>query len=228
VCATAGDLLTFAELHLRDGRAADGAAILAPGVAALMRRRHLETPPLSRPSARGLGWGIFDQRGAELAGHDGETLGQIASLRLLPAEELAFVVLTNAIPDGDEIARALGEAVLEPWGIRPPEIDVPAAAARTGAAFDPRPYVGRYRNLDATFHVSAADHGLSVTIHTTAEGLDDDTEVTRLTPLGDGAFVDADVARPTRAVRFDDPGPDGRFQSYFAGRVAWRVTDAAA
>ena len=219
VCASAGDLLSFAELHLRDGRTADGTAVLDPDTTRLMRRRHLETPPLTLPSARGLGWGIFDWEGAELVGHDGETLGQIASLRVHPDEQLALVVLTNAIPDGDEITRALAEAVLEPWGLVHPTIAVPAG----DAPFDPSPYLGRYRNLDAIFDVDAAEQGLTVSARTIAQGLEDNTEVTRLVPLGDGAFVDAKPERHTRAVRFDDPGPDGRCQSFFSGRVAWRV-----
>ncbi len=223
VCASAGDLLSFAELHLRDGRAADGTVIIDPDLARLMRRRHLETPPLSRPGARGLGWGVFDFDGGELVGHDGETYGQIASLRLDPSRELAVVVLTNAIPDGDEVTRALGEAVLKPWGLLGPTIPRPDGEAARGR-FDPAPYVGRYRNLDAIFDVEAADQGLAVTSRTVAEGLEDNTERNRLTPLGDGAFIDADAARPTRAVRFDDPCPDGRFQSYFTGRIAWRVS----
>ncbi|HEY3773931.1 MAG TPA: serine hydrolase domain-containing protein [Solirubrobacteraceae bacterium] len=220
VCASAADLLSFAELHLRDGRTGDGTAILDPDTARLMRRRHLETPPLTRPSARGLGWGIFDWEGAELVGHDGETLGQIASLRLHPDEQLALVVLTNAIPDGDEITRALAEAVLEPWGLVQPTIAVPVG----DGPFDPAPYLGRYRNLDAIFDVDAAEQGLTVRARTIAEGLEDNTEVTRLVPLGDGAFVDGKPERRTRAVRFDDPGPDGRCQSFFAGRIAWRVS----
>lgn len=222
VCASAGDLLSFAELHLRDGRSADGTVIVDPALARLMRRRHLDAPPLSRPAARGLGWGVFAYQGADLVGHDGETYGQIASLRLDPSRELAVVVLTNAIPDGDEIARALGEAVLGSWGLVQPAITRPDGDA---AAFDPALYVGRYRNLDAVFDVAAADPGLVVTTRTIAEGLEDSTEVTRLIPLGEGAFVDARAERPTRALRFDDPDPDGRCQSYFAGRIAWRVLD---
>lgn len=222
VCASARDLLTFAELHLRGGRAADGSEVLAPGIAETMRRRRLPLPRLSRPTARGLGWGIYDSGGAELVGHDGETYGQIASLRLLADEELAVVVLTNAIPDGDEIASTLGAEVLGAWGVTPAALPTPDPAA----AFDPAPFVGRYRNLESTFAVVPSDRGLEVTTHTTAEGLDDDTEVARLLPLGDGAFVDGAASPPTRALRFDDPGPDGRCRSYFNGRLAWRVDDA--
>jgi hypothetical protein len=74
--------------------------------------------------------------------------------------------------------------------------------------------------------VRAAGSGLAVTTHYTTEGLQEDVEQTRLIPLGDGAFVDVDTPRPLRALRFDDPGPDGRCRSYFTGRIAWRVPDA--
>jgi CubicO group peptidase (beta-lactamase class C family) len=219
VCASAPDLLTFAELHLHDGRTADGAQLLDAGVARLMRSRRLATPPLARPSARGLGWGIYDWPDGELVGHDGETLGQIATLRLLGEHELALVVLTNAIPDGDEVTRALTEAVLEAWDLTPPTLPVPA----NDAPFDPRPYAGRYRNLMATTEVAGAPGGLRLTTHYTTEGLAEETQTTQLRAIGDGAFVDVDAARPTRAVRFEDPGPDGRLRSYFNGRVARRV-----
>jgi len=223
VCASVGDLLTFAELHLRDGRSEDGTALLDPDTARLMRRCQLQTPPLYQPSARGLGWGIFDGNGAELVGHDGETYGQIASLRLVPAEQLAVVVLTNAIPDGDEVARTLVDAVLGSWGFTPP---APAHRDRPAAPVDPAPYVGRYRNLDAIFDVAAGEAGLLMTTRRIAEGLEDTTELTGLIALGDGAFIDERSDRRARVVRFDDLGPDGRCRSFFAGRIAWRVSGA--
>ena len=219
VCASVPDLLEFAELHLRDGRTAGGTELLDPDVARLMRRRRLDTPPLARPSARGLGWGIYDWPDGELVGHDGETRGQIATLRLLGEHGLALVVLTNAIPDGAEVTRELTEAVLEPWGLSPPTLPVPA----TVPAFEPKTYAGRYRNLMATTDVEAAPDGLRLTAHFTTEGLTEETQTTQLRAIGDGAFVDVDEAEPTRAVRFDDLGPDGRCRSYFNGRVAWRV-----
>ena len=218
VCAPAGDVLAFAELHLAGGRAGGGTAVLAPGVAELMRRRHLTAPPLARPTARGLGWGIYDWDGGELIGHDGETLGQIASLRISLEHELAVVVLTNAIPDGDEAANALVADVLAPWGLAPltlvrPPID---------PGFDPRAYTGHYRNLMGTAEVTGRPGGLTLTTRYAPEGVAEETETARLHPIGDGAFVDASTDRPTRAARFGDPGPDGRYRSYFNGRVFWR------
>ncbi len=119
VCASAGDLLSFAELHLRDGRRrrrrgdprsrdrAPDAPAPSPDPAAL-------APERPRPGMGHLRRG----RAPSSSGHDGETLGQIASLRLIPPSSSPLVVLTNAIPDGDEITRALGEAVLRAVGAR--------------------------------------------------------------------------------------------------------------
>jgi CubicO group peptidase (beta-lactamase class C family) len=211
VTGTAGDVLTFAERHLT-----------GDPIAGLMQERRLESPPLSRPSARGLGWAIYDWDGGTVIGHDGETLGQIASLRLLPAEQLAVVVLTNAIPDGAELASTLVAQALAPFGLTPPLLAAPAPVS----GFDPSPYLGRYRNRMATHTVAADDGGLAVTTRYTSEGLPQDKTVTdRLLPLGGGAFMDPAEVRPTRALRFDDPDERGRMRSYFYGRVAWRVAD---
>jgi hypothetical protein len=141
---------------------------------------------------------------------------------VLPDTQLAVVVLTNAIPDGNEVTSALIEAVLAAWGLTPLRIDVPVRDA--GGAFDPHPYLGRYRNLESIFDVAADDHGLTVTFRTIAEGLEENTDLTRLVPLGDGAFVEADVIPPRQARWFDDLDAAGRCQSYFAGRIAWRVS----
>jgi CubicO group peptidase (beta-lactamase class C family) len=223
VCANAGDVLALAELHLAGGRTRDGATLLEPATVAEMRRRHLEAPPLARPSARGLGWGIYDWPGAELVGHDGETTGQIAKLRLLLAEGLALVVLTNAIPDGGRLARELETAVLADFGLTPPVIPTPAPQP----SFDARPYEGRYRNLEGTIEVAAVPGGLRTVARQEGEGLSGSVHATELRPLGDGAFIDTDEPSPVSAVRFGDPGPDGRCRSYFDGRVAWRVLESA-
>jgi CubicO group peptidase (beta-lactamase class C family) len=215
ISATAGDVLTFAERHLARGGE----------LARRMQERQLENPPLSRPSARGLGWAIYDLDGGTLLGHDGETLGQIASLRLLACEQLAVVVLTNAIPDGSELASTLVAEVLAPYGLSLALIEVPAV----DDGFDPTPYLGRYRNLMATHTVSAAADGagLLLTTHHRSEGLPQErTETDRLLPLGDGAFMDPGEARPTRALRFGDPDERDRACSFSYGRIAWRVPDA--
>ncbi len=126
------------------------------------------------------------------------------------------MVLTNAIPDGAELTRALEAAVLAAFGLAPPTLP----SRLVDPDFDPRPYVGRYRNLGGTLEVSGRPGGLHVRDITESEGLEPSAEETILDPLGDGAFVDA---TPTRAVRFADPGPDGRCTTFFGGRIATRI-----
>ncbi len=223
ICAPAGEVLGFAEMHLRDGVGGDGRRVLAPGVAARMRERHLECPPRSRPSARGLGWGVYDWRGGTLVGHDGETTGQIAKLRLVCEQDLAVVVLTNGIPDGNRVCRELETLVLGAWGLERPVI----LAAPADPRFDPAPYVGRYRNREGTIEVTAIPGGLRARFHQEAEGLDGGAHVTELRPVGEGGFVDAGEPRPQEAVHFGDRDGDGRCRSYFDGRVSWRLADDA-
>ncbi len=218
VCAAARDALALAELHLGVGEGASAVGLGAASVAE-MRRRHVELPAHSRPDARGLGWGIFDWSGAELVGHDGETLGQIAKLRLLPDEQLAIAVLTNGIPDGGRAAQALEMAVLRDWGVMPPELPPPTSRE----AFDPTPFEGSYVNLEGTVVVSGSPSGLRLVSLQEASGLPQYEEVTELRPVGeDGVFIALCDPPAQSLVRFADPDSEGRFQSYFNGRLAWR------
>jgi CubicO group peptidase (beta-lactamase class C family) len=219
VCAAARDVLALAELHLGVGDGALGVRLEASSLAE-MRRRHVELPAHSRPDARGLGWGIYDWSGAELVGHDGETLGQIAKLRLLPDEQLAIAVLTNGIPDGGRAAHALESAVLRDWGVVPPELPAPTPPE----PFDPSPFEGCYANLEGTVMVSGSPSGLRLVSLQEASGLPRHEEVTELRPVGEGgAFIAVGGPPPQSLVRFADPDPEGRFQSYFNGRLAWRT-----
>jgi CubicO group peptidase (beta-lactamase class C family) len=96
------DLIAFARMHLEDGRAADGTAVLAPGTAARMQAREVDLPDLGlMGSSWGLGFERFDDPGATLTGHDGNTIGQAAFLRIVPATGLAVALLTNG---GDAIS----------------------------------------------------------------------------------------------------------------------------
>jgi CubicO group peptidase (beta-lactamase class C family) len=90
------DLVAFARMHLEDGRAADGTAVLAPGTAARMQAREVDLPDLGlMGTSWGLGFERFDNAAATLVGHDGNTIGQAAFLRMVPGTGLAVALLTN-------------------------------------------------------------------------------------------------------------------------------------
>ena len=90
------DLVTFARIHLEDGKALDGTQVLAPGSAARMQAKEVELPYLGiMGTSWGLGFERFDVPTGDVVGHDGSTIGQNAFLRMVPEAGLAVAVLTN-------------------------------------------------------------------------------------------------------------------------------------
>lgn len=126
----ARDLVGFARMQLEDGRAADGTQVLAPGTAARMQARQVDLPPLGlMGSSWGLGFERFDRAdGTAVVGHDGNTIGQGAFLRMVPGTDgvppVAVALLTNG---GDAFAlyHDVVDRVLE---------------ALTGTGLDPLPH----------------------------------------------------------------------------------------
>ncbi|MFF5207833.1 serine hydrolase [Streptosporangium sp. NPDC000396] len=85
ICATATDVVTFAKLHLDAG---------APGLAD-MRRPQVAVPnPHGTYDRWGLGWALFDGDRPAF-GHDGDTIGQAAALRVVPDAGVAVALLAN-------------------------------------------------------------------------------------------------------------------------------------
>ena len=142
VIADAGDLLTFARLHLHGGKTADGKQIVPTRAIAEMREGQVEVP--GTDDERGLGWELTHWGDAEVLAHDGDTVGQRAFLRLFPTEDTAIAVLTNS-PRGDHVADAvfelLGNQVLS---LAPPRPPAPLPAASRP---DPTACSGIYERL---------------------------------------------------------------------------------
>ncbi|MFJ4167301.1 serine hydrolase [Microbacterium sp. NPDC089698] len=96
VCSTTADVLAFARMHLTGGLAADGTRVLSERSVARMQQREVDMPnPYTLGDAWGVGWILFDWNGRRLYGHDGNTIGQSAFLRVLPDEGVAVTLLTN-------------------------------------------------------------------------------------------------------------------------------------
>jgi CubicO group peptidase (beta-lactamase class C family) len=91
----ARDLLTFTNMHLRDGAGPDG-SVLSAASATAMRARQVELPYLGlMGDAWGLGWEMYDCEGGTVIGHDGGTVGQSAFLRVVPDRDVSVALLTN-------------------------------------------------------------------------------------------------------------------------------------
>ncbi|ALG09825.1 serine hydrolase domain-containing protein [Kibdelosporangium phytohabitans] len=151
------DLLTFARMHLNDGRADDGTQVLKPESVHAMRERQVELPCLGLlGGAWGLGWMIFDWPGGPVIGHDGGTIGQSAFLRVVPGSDVAVALLTNGGKPLhlylDIFRKVLGDLA----GVEVPSLPEPNAAESPA---DPSRYVGEYSSQVADIVVSQDDDG---------------------------------------------------------------------
>ena len=99
----------------------------------------------------GLGWIRFDWDGSRLIGHDGNTIGQAAFLRILPEHGLAVALLTNG---GN--TRDLYEDLYREMFAEVADVD-DAAAVRAPAEpveVDATPYVGTYERASVRWRCS--------------------------------------------------------------------------
>lgn len=157
VVSTAGDVLRFARFHLDGGVAADGSRLLDAKLVTAMREKQIG---LVDDSVLGHGWGlgwVLDSWGdVAVIGHDGNSIGQNAFMRVAPDERFGFCLQTNtesALNLYRELADWLFGARLG-VGPRPdPE------ALEDLAVADPDRYVGTYEREGLSFVVRADDAG---------------------------------------------------------------------
>ncbi|MFA1537852.1 serine hydrolase domain-containing protein [Actinomadura monticuli] len=134
---TARDLLAFARAHLAD-----------EGLRA-MREPQVVLPDIGWGTAWGLSWELYDLPGGRGFGHDGNTVGQSAVLRVDPGRDVCVAILTNGGDRRPLMREILGRVV------EPPAEPVPDPAAR----LDARRYAGFYLSSTSRTRVSADDGG---------------------------------------------------------------------
>ncbi|MDT0263089.1 serine hydrolase domain-containing protein [Jatrophihabitans lederbergiae] len=153
----ARDLLTFGQLHMNAGTGSGASTVLGPGTIKAMQEWQVELPDLRvLGNAWGLGWELFDAPGAVVIGHDGNTLGQAAFLRLVPERRVAVALLTNG---GDAYALyrdVVGHALAELAGVDLPAPPVPPADP---PRIDGSRYVGVFSSRVADLRVTQDDDG---------------------------------------------------------------------
>jgi CubicO group peptidase (beta-lactamase class C family) len=165
---SARDLLTFARMHLEDGKAPDGTQLLAPGTTARMHAREVDLPYLGvMGDSWGLGFERFDTKDGEIIGHDGSTIGQNAFLRMVPETGVAVALLVNG---GDAISLyhdITGRVLAELTDTELPPLPTPPAAPEK---IDASRYVGTYSSQVADLAVSQDDDG-RIWLEQTPKGL---------------------------------------------------------
>ena len=226
-CSTVGDLLKFAKLHIDGGVARDGQRVLSEASVREMQRPQVDLPVVPGEGAQhwGLGWMLFDWGGRRVIGHDGGTIGQASSMRILPDEGFAFALLTNS-PGGtllaSRIARWLFGQVL---GIELPARPEPP---ETPPALDFAPYEGVYERLGFKFTIAQRDGGL--VLETQAEESVADQSMlppAPLVPVNRSLFLQRSFTGQYQPVVFSDFDANGRPRYMFNMRVARRVETSA-
>jgi hypothetical protein len=157
VNSTAADVLAFARMHLAGGLAPDGTRILSEAAAAAMTEHQADLPDkYTLGDSWGIGWIRFGWDGRRLIGHDGNTIGQAAFLRVLPDEGLAVTLMSNGGNTRDLYEDLYREIFLELAGIEMPRpLEPPSEPVQVDAG----PHLGTYERAGARLEVLAGADG---------------------------------------------------------------------
>ena len=164
VTANAADVLAFARLHLTGGVGPDGTRLLSEESATAMADHQADLPDkYSLGDSWGLGWIRFGWDGRRVYGHDGNTIGQAAFLRVLPELcnrwGLAVTMLTNNDGSRDLYEELYREIFAELAGVEMPRPLTPPQPPLEDPAGAIAPYVGRYERAGVNMDVFAGEDG---------------------------------------------------------------------
>lgn len=221
ITATAADVLAFARMHLSGGVAKDGTRVLSAESVAAMAAFQVDCPEKDLlGDSWGLGWFRCDWHGARAIGHDGNTIGQAAFLRLLPEAGIAVSLNTNVASAIAFYQDLFEEIFAELADVRLPDrFEIPADAPDV----DITPYLGEYSRESVLEEVLVLD-GKPV-MRTTVSGPVADLEgasepeVHELVPVADAIFaVKPDKSEAYFPVRFYTL-PTGERYLHFGARA---------
>lgn len=190
VSADTADVLAFARLHLTGGLGPDGSRVLSADSAARMAAHQADLPDRhTLGDSWGLGWIRFDWGGHRLYGHDGNTIGQSAFLRVLPEQGLAVTLLTNGGNTRDLYGELFREIFEDLAGVTMPR---PPAPSRRPPTVDGSRHAGIYERAGAHIEVSsvAGELRLRQTVTGPLAELDPTpTQEFALVPVDDSLFL---------------------------------------
>jgi hypothetical protein len=224
VTASVADLMAFARMHLKDGAAADGTQVISPESARQMHDFSVDCPEkYLLGDSWGLGFIRFDWGGKRLYGHDGNTLGQAAFLRLYPEGGVAVGLLTNEGSSHELYQTIYGEIFDELCGVKiqkmlelpsdPPQVDI-------------TPWLGTYERASVVIEIVLEDGEpwfKSTMRGELAELEENPVEKMKLVPVREGLF-----GMHVDEMGVDAPAwfyqlPDGERYVHFGGRATRKV-----
>jgi CubicO group peptidase (beta-lactamase class C family)/acetyl esterase/lipase len=164
--STPANVLAFARIHLNAGRTADGTKVLSEASTAAMTDKHADLPDkYTLGDSWGLGWIRYTWDGKLLVGHDGNTIGQAAFLRLLPEAGLAVTLLTNGGNTRDLYQDLYREIFAELAGVTMPP---PLAPPAQPPSVDITAHIGTYER--ASVRTEVFDRDGTAMLRTTITG----------------------------------------------------------
>ncbi|MDR1077201.1 MAG: serine hydrolase [Propionibacteriaceae bacterium] len=190
ISSTVSDLLQFARLHLLGGLAPDGARLLSLASAQAMAEFQVELPDkYMLGDSWGLGWIRYDWNGYRAIGHDGNTVGQAAFLRLLPQHGLAIALLTNGGSSHDLYEELYRELALELAGV---EMQWPLGLPESPVEVDITEHLGVYERESVRMEVLIGPDGpclRTTTLGMLSDLTDTPVEESALRPVAPGLFA---------------------------------------
>jgi hypothetical protein len=190
ISASTDDVLAFARLHLTGGLGPDGARLLSAESAQAMTEEQFEMPDKDTlGDSWGLGWIRFGWDGRRVYGHDGNTIGQSAFLRVLPEHGLAVTLLANGGSTHDLYEELYREIFAELAAVAMPR---PLEPAATPPAVDASEFLGVYERESVRIDVLTRDEKLWMRQTVTgplAELVPETTTEDELVPIGPGQFA---------------------------------------
>jgi dipeptidyl aminopeptidase/acylaminoacyl peptidase/CubicO group peptidase (beta-lactamase class C family) len=189
ICSTPAEVLTFARLHLAGGTTADGTRVLPAAGVTAMQGREVDLPdPHTLGDSWGLGWIRYGWNGSRVVGHDGNTIGQSAFLRVLPNAGIAVTLLTNGGRTRDLFQDLSREIFRQEAGVEIPPPLAPAAGLH-GTGQDR--YTGTYERASLRTEILERDGGLALrsTVTGPLASLGEPVHCYDLVPAGADLFV---------------------------------------
>jgi CubicO group peptidase (beta-lactamase class C family) len=226
IIASASDVLRFARLHLDGGLTASGERLVGKDTVPAMQTEQIRlVDPSVLGQAWGLGW-ILDRWGdVRIIGHDGNSLGQNAFMRIAPEERFGICLQTN-VGSAMAMYRELATwAFSRRLGVAPPP---PPEARPLTAPLDAARYAGKYEREGLVMDVGVGEDGLAISFHPSGPGAIGVPVMENIAAPwveGDMFLVELPIADDALAAVFFNPDdPDGRpTYVHFGGRAARRA-----
>lgn len=213
IASTAPDQLKYARMHLSDGAAPDGTAVLSPASVKEMQQVQAEAGSIT--SHVGLTWLLDDLGGARVVKHGGTVNGHMSAFLMLPDHGFAITVLTNGDRGHELEVPVINWAAEFFCGVKPK-----APRTKKLKAAELAPYCGSFRMQgDIKLRFSASGGGLTGEIIVPDEIREKHPDaVATLPPPTRFAFTGED-----RVVSTTEPGIGrrGEFVRSGKGEIEW-------